>query len=82
MFLSGMVHITLPDSEHEAWVQGGKYGILIAADLKHLSSSGHITDFPSTDETVILQLPIPGNAVPGHTVLHDGACGSQHLIRF
>ncbi|KAF2100232.1 hypothetical protein NA57DRAFT_73842 [Rhizodiscina lignyota] len=80
IFLSGLVHIRLPDSRHEAWVQGGKYGIIIAADTKNLSMTGHVTDFPGNDETVIAELPFAGGMVPDHEVLYAGPCKMKDLI--
>ncbi|KAF7510569.1 hypothetical protein GJ744_006415 [Endocarpon pusillum] len=80
IFLSGLALITLPDSSHEAWVQGGKYGMIIAADTKSVSASGHITDFPGKDETVIAEWPCAGGIVPEHAVLHEGPCGLQELL--
>lgn len=29
-FLSGLIHITLPNSTDDAWVVGGKYGLIFA----------------------------------------------------
>ncbi|KAF2673270.1 hypothetical protein BT63DRAFT_397038 [Microthyrium microscopicum] len=79
LVLSGLVHITLPNSKHEAWLQGGQYGLLIAADLKNTSKSGHITDFPAKDQTVIAQFPILGD-LPEHAVLYKGPCKLPELI--
>ncbi|KAH8669033.1 hypothetical protein BX600DRAFT_511077 [Xylariales sp. PMI_506] len=50
--------------------------VLIAADLKETSHiSGHWTEFPSQEATVLVQVPFTNNEIPDHTVLHDGACG-------
>lgn len=78
------MHISLPNatgpsSETEAYVQGGKYGIIIAADTRNLSRNGHITDFAGDDTTVIVELPVVGNVAPPHTVLHRGACRLEDL---
>ncbi|KAF2402080.1 hypothetical protein EJ06DRAFT_529199 [Trichodelitschia bisporula] len=78
--LSGLVHISIPDSKQEAWIQGGRYGGIIAADTKDVSLTGHITEFPGGDETLIAQFPMVGNEVPAHEVLYDGACGVGKLI--
>lgn len=80
MFLTGLVHITLPDSKDEAWIQGGKYGILIAADTKNVSETGHITNFPGGSDTVVAQFPITGNVLPAHKVLYSGPCKLDELI--
>jgi hypothetical protein len=74
------VHISLPNSKHEAWVYGGKYGITFAADTKNFSKTGHITEFPGKDETVIAQFPVRGGVLPEHKVLYDGPCKLSELI--
>lgn len=66
-------------NESEIYVHGGKYGIVIAADTKSVSSSGHITNFPGSENTVIAQFPLSGNALPAHMVLHSGGCLAQDL---
>jgi hypothetical protein len=78
--MSGLVHITLPDSDVEAWVQAGKYGILIAADLKNVSKTGHITEFPGGADTVIAQFGFTGGKIPEHVVLYDGPCSFEELV--
>ncbi|KAB5522041.1 hypothetical protein GE09DRAFT_1195193, partial [Coniochaeta sp. 2T2.1] len=35
---------------------------------------GHYTEFPSDEPAVLVQVPFVGNRVPGHVILHDGAC--------
>ncbi|KAF2499831.1 hypothetical protein BU16DRAFT_454117 [Lophium mytilinum] len=86
IFLSGLAHIripnsTLPASESEAWIQGGKYGFLIAADtLDRAPRAGHVTEFPGSDETVILQFPTEGNKIPSHELLHTGPCRLDELV--
>lgn len=68
------MHIRLPNSTTEAWIQGGKYGFIIAADTVEVSKLGHITEFPSGDDTVIAQFPVVEGVVPEHVVLHEGPC--------
>jgi hypothetical protein len=75
LVVSGLVHIRLPNSTTEAWIQGGKYGIILAADTVEVSKLGHITDFPGGDDTVIAQFPVTGGNVPSHVVLYEGPCG-------
>lgn len=78
IFLSGLAHITLPHSNADAWVDGGKNGAILALDTAAVSAEGHYTRYPSDEETVALQVPVGENAVPGHRVLHEGACkGSE-----
>lgn len=72
MFLSGLAHITLPNATGEAWVSGGKYGLIYASDIADVSDGGHITVYPSDEITVALQIPTSG--IPEHIVVHDGPC--------
>ncbi|EPQ55764.1 hypothetical protein GLOTRDRAFT_121223 [Gloeophyllum trabeum ATCC 11539] len=74
VFLSGLAHITLPNSTQEAWVQGGRNGMIFAADTADVSLLGHSTAYPSGDQTVAMQIPTEGGLVPNHTVLHSGPC--------
>ena len=53
-FLSGVVHVTLPNSTEEAWITGGKFGLIVAADRD--ASDGHISRYPSAEDTVALQV--------------------------
>ncbi|KAK7990295.1 hypothetical protein PG990_014575 [Apiospora arundinis] len=49
--------------------------VIIAADLQSTSTlRGHFTEFPSNEQTVLVQAPFVGNLIPEHVVLHDGAC--------
>jgi hypothetical protein len=80
LFLSGLARISLPNSNSEAWVQGGKYGILIAADTKAVSKDGHITDFPGRDQTVIAQFSFVDGKLPEYKTLYDGPCSFNEMI--
>jgi hypothetical protein len=80
MVMSGLVHIRLPTFNNEAWIQGGKYGFIIAADTKNVSETGHITDFPGAADTVIAQFPLKGGVLPDHEVLYDGPCKLDELV--
>lgn len=52
-----------------------KSSVLIAADTRATSYiTGHYTEFPSNEPTVLIQVPFVDNLVPEHVVLHDGAC--------
>lgn len=78
IFLSGLAHIALPHSDAEAWVHGGKNGAILALDTTAVSAEGHYTRYPSDEETLALQVPFGERGVPGHQVLHTGACkGSE-----
>jgi hypothetical protein len=80
LVMSGLVHISLPNSPHDAWVQGGKYGIIIAADTKDVSKTGHITEFPGGDDTVVAQFSFKGGVLPEHKVLNSGPCSFGELV--
>ncbi|KAH9955895.1 hypothetical protein BC827DRAFT_1140335 [Russula dissimulans] len=72
-FLSGVAHITFPDSSDQAYVVGGENGLIFAADTSSVSAKGHLTNYPSNQETRVLQIPT-GGTIPNHTVLHSGPC--------
>jgi len=71
ILLSGLAHVTLPHGEDEAWIMEGVNGLVVATDV---TGVGHYTEYPSDKETVALQLPFLNGIVPGHEVLHSGAC--------
>jgi len=49
--------------------------VVIAADMKATSFiTGHNTEFPSDEPTILIQLPFVNGLVPEHVILHDGAC--------
>ena len=60
------------ESAGEAWVTGGKHGLIFADDVA--TRNGHLTTFPSSDETVIVTFATEGGRVPEHDFLHEGAC--------
>lgn len=80
IFISGLAHVTLPNGTDEAWVHGGKYGILIAADTASVSNYGHITTYPNAEDTIALQIPFADGKIPAHTVLHSGPCACSELV--
>lgn len=73
VLLEGVGHITLPNSDVEAWVTGGKHGVILALDTADVSALGHITRYPA-ERTVTLQIPLGDGGVPNHRVLHEGGC--------
>ena len=77
--LSGMAHITFPYNDQEAWVMEGVNGFLVANDVTGI---GHYTTYPSDKETVALQVPFEGGAVPDHEVLGKGACHQTSRFEF
>ncbi|KZV63594.1 hypothetical protein PENSPDRAFT_202512 [Peniophora sp. CONT] len=91
VFLSGLAHITLPEAAlpisneteyvTEAWVAGGTYGTIFAADTQEVSSFGHVTEYPSGEETRVLQIPTAGGLIPNHTILDaTGPCVQSELV--
>lgn len=79
-FISGLAHITLPtDDTASAYVNGGEFGLIFAADTAAVSAQGHGTQYPGNTETVALAIPTSDGLVPGHTVLHDGACTADDI---
>lgn len=83
--MSGLAHIRtphsgLPKEQSEVWIQGGKYGVLIAADLKSEAKYGHVTEFPSAADTVIAESPFAGGKEPGHQVLYVGPCRMGEMV--
>ncbi|KAF2020470.1 hypothetical protein BU24DRAFT_487088 [Aaosphaeria arxii CBS 175.79] len=78
-FLSGLAHLTLPnDHSTDAFVVGGVGGLLFATDT---TGTGHITRYPSDQETVAIAAPFADGIVPEHIVLNDGPCaGLQTFV--
>ncbi|TFY77615.1 hypothetical protein EWM64_g6398 [Hericium alpestre] len=77
VFLSGLAHVTLPNATDEAWIPGGRNGVLFAADVPSVSKYGHQTEYPSGDETLALQIPTADGKVPDHVVVHAGPCETK-----
>jgi hypothetical protein len=80
VFLSGLAHVTLPNEPGEAWIQGGKYGLIIAADGGGASKDGHITTYPSAADTATLQIPFAPGKIPDHSVLYPGPCAYSDMV--
>ncbi|OQE43512.1 hypothetical protein PENCOP_c003G04369 [Penicillium coprophilum] len=80
VFLSGLAHITLPNSTTEAWIEGGKNGVILALDTADVSALGHFTTYPSQDQTTSVLIPLGEKGVPGHQVLHKGPCQGEELL--
>ncbi|KAI1124041.1 hypothetical protein F5Y10DRAFT_39939 [Nemania abortiva] len=80
VFTSGLAYITLPDDNStSAYVAGGQFGLIFAADTKDVSVKGHRTEYPGITETIALQIPTADGEVPKHQVLHDGPCGISEI---
>ncbi|CAE6997881.1 hypothetical protein CFE70_000569 [Pyrenophora teres f. teres 0-1] len=84
IFLSGLVHIRtphsgLPDHLNAVYMTGGRYGMLLAADVKQVAHKGHVTTFPGLQRTLIAQFPVADNKVPEHSLVHEGPCTDADL---
>jgi hypothetical protein len=78
--MSGLASITLPNSKTYALVHGGKNGAILALDTADVSGLGHITKYPSDESTITLEIPLGEEGIPGHVVLHSGACEGVELL--
>jgi hypothetical protein len=78
-FLSGVAHVTLPqDPFVDLWIVGGTSGLLFAVDT---TGPGHVTRYPSDQETVSITAPFAQGIVPEYTVLKHGPClGVQTFV--
>lgn len=72
-FLSGLSRVTVPNSKHEAWVQGS--GLVLAADTdKVVTGIGHRSIYPGNTETVGIAMRTVDGKLPNHKKLLDGPC--------
>lgn len=44
-----------------------------------VSGLGHITRYPSAEQTVALQIPLGEGVLPGHEVLYEGGCVGEEV---
>jgi hypothetical protein len=63
----------------EVWIQGGKYGLIIADDTAGRTEHGHLTRYPSAANTIALQIPIEDRENFKYKVLHKGACREEEM---
>ncbi|KAK3689954.1 hypothetical protein B0T22DRAFT_481137 [Podospora appendiculata] len=59
---TGLIHIILPNGTDEAWIHGGRHGLIIAADTRDVSAHGHRTRYPGNAATTALQVPLRDGA--------------------
>ncbi|KAI1346655.1 hypothetical protein F5Y01DRAFT_16839 [Xylaria sp. FL0043] len=79
-FLSGVAYITLPDDDTtDAYIPGGPFGLIFAADTEDLSSKGHRTQHIGLTESVLFEMPTADGKVPEHHVLHLGPCDAKEI---
>ncbi|KAK7987187.1 hypothetical protein PG996_006212 [Apiospora saccharicola] len=80
MFTTGLAHITLPgDDSGGAYIQGGEFGLIFAADTANVSEKGHYTRYPGIVETVALQMPTLDGKIPPHQVVRSGPCQTDDM---
>ncbi|KAK7914058.1 hypothetical protein PG985_011761 [Apiospora marii] len=80
MFTTGLAHITVPgDDSGGAYVQGGEFGLIFAADTANVSEKGHYTRYPGIVETVALQMPTLDGEIPPHQVVRSGPCQTDDM---
>lgn len=79
VFTSGLAIVSLPNSTETATIHGGRNGLILAVDTKNVSALGHRTTYPSTKETIGIQIPTRNNEIPAHSVLHAGPCKSGEM---
>lgn len=73
-FTSGFAVVSIPNSTASVRIKGGRDGLIIAADTV---GEGHVTKYPSNEETVALLVPTLGGVVPKHSVLYEGGCRKE-----
>ncbi|KAF1985907.1 hypothetical protein K402DRAFT_356312 [Aulographum hederae CBS 113979] len=80
IFLSGVIHLTLPNSTAETWVIGGANGMIVAADV---TGTGHRTVYPTDETTVAIQVPFEGGVgeLPAYEVAGEGPCVGQQIVQ-
>lgn len=69
-----MLHITIPNSTEEAFLLGGRNGLVFVGDKPELSLQGHITSNPSEEPALTIQIPTANGKLPKHRLLHKGIC--------
>ncbi|KAI4120562.1 MAG: hypothetical protein LQ338_006925 [Usnochroma carphineum] len=73
-FIAGKAIVSTPETRQSAIINGGKAGLIIAADTADVSKQGHDTQYPTEQQTIAIQIPTADGKVPEHTVLHPGPC--------
>lgn len=73
-FTSGSATLSLPASSGKATARGGAKGLVLATDFESVNKFGYRTVCSKREQTVGMAIPVKGNRVPEHTVVHEGAC--------
>ncbi|KAI1376435.1 hypothetical protein F4677DRAFT_418518 [Hypoxylon crocopeplum] len=75
VFTTGLAHITLPDDNSTgAYIFGGEFGVIFAADTPDVSLKGHRSQYPGDMMSIGLQIPTKDGEIPVHDILHSGPC--------
>lgn len=69
--LSGEAIISIPETGQSVRIEGGKDGLIIAADTKDVSVRGHRTVYPGAEQTVAISIPVREGRVPEHVVVEE-----------
>lgn len=78
-YASGLIRLSVPNTTEEAWVVGGKYGLIFAKDTADKSQFGHLTEYVSDADTIAMTMPLAEGQSLKHTVLHCGACTWEEM---
>ena len=80
ILLEGFGHITLPhDNSTSAYITGGQFGLIFAADTADVSRDGHISTYLGNTESVYVQIPTQDGMIPEHIRLHMGPCVAEEM---
>ena len=71
VLLSGLAHVTLPETGDSLWIVEGVNPLIVAADIK---GDGHFTEYPSDKPSVALQIPFVNGVMPSHRVVKHDVC--------
>lgn len=82
VFTTGLAVISIPGDNSvngTAYVTGGAFGAIFAADTADDGSKGHITRYPGITETIALQIRTKDGKIPKHKVMYDGPCRAKEV---
>ncbi|TLD03116.1 uncharacterized protein PgNI_12584 [Pyricularia grisea] len=73
--IKGMFHFTIPGNDSTvAYLTGGEFGLLFAADTADVSRTGHTSASMGDTETVLPRIATEGGMLPNRKRIHMGAC--------
>lgn len=71
--LQGVAVLTVEATNDSVVTQPGELGLLFFKDTEDVSGKGHGCYYPGVGETIFLQIPTVGGAVPEHNVVYEDA---------